>query len=324
MTISRFPPLEEAATGLTGLTAARVVYGASDGTIGQSANVAVDSTGANLLLGGATNVASSALNVLATKTVASATSAVWNGISAPAATLTLTGTTQVTTATGVNLLAIAAPTITDASAVTVDLASTLYIGGPPTAGGSATLTAPYALWIDNGITRLDGSVVIGGAAGSGNLTVMGNAASDCTSYIITAAANAGRSALFLGETSVNGLCVYYDGNGTNDGIIGMGNSGPFTSLSNRIAMTRDANDLRLMPQAAGLIGVFNVAPVVQQTSGANLTNSVTSGGSNDVIADFTSLTVYSTDAATIRNNIYQLARKVKQINDALRLYGWLT
>lgn len=71
-------------------------------------------------------------------------------------------------------------------------------------------------------------------------------------------------------------------------------------------------------------GFFNTAPVVKQTSGANLTNSVTSGGTDDTIADFTSLTVYSSDAAAIRNDIYQLARKLKQINDGLRAYGLFT
>lgn len=77
-------------------------------------------------------------------------------------------------------------------------------------------------------------------------------------------------------------------------------------------------------KVSGNISFFGVAMASQQASGANLTNNVTVGGSNDVIADFASLAVYATDAATIRNNIYQLARKLKQVNDALRLYGLLT
>jgi hypothetical protein len=74
---------------------------------------------------------------------------------------------------------------------------------------------------------------------------------------------------------------------------------------------------------SNICGFFGVS-AVQQVSGANLTNNVTVGGVNDTIADFTSLTVYATDAAAIRNDIYQLARKVKQINDGLRAYGLLT
>ncbi len=72
------------------------------------------------------------------------------------------------------------------------------------------------------------------------------------------------------------------------------------------------------------VGFFAVAPVAQQTSGANLTNNVTSGGTDDTITNWTDLTTYATDAAAIRNAVYQLSRKMKQINDALRLFGWLT
>lgn len=76
--------------------------------------------------------------------------------------------------------------------------------------------------------------------------------------------------------------------------------------------------------SAAMIGFLGAAAVVRQASGADLTNNVTSGGTNDTIANYTSLSTYSTDAAAIRNNIYQLARKLKQVNDALRLYGLLT
>lgn len=71
-------------------------------------------------------------------------------------------------------------------------------------------------------------------------------------------------------------------------------------------------------------GFFNTAPVVKQTSGADITNNVTVGGTNDTIANFTDLNIYANDSAAIRNDIYQLARKVKQINDGLRAYGLFT
>lgn len=71
------------------------------------------------------------------------------------------------------------------------------------------------------------------------------------------------------------------------------------------------------------IGFFNQSPAVQQTSGANLTNNVTVGGTNDVIANYTDLATYANDAATIRNDIYQLGRKLKQVNDGLRTLGLL-
>lgn len=85
-----------------------------------------------------------------------------------------------------------------------------------------------------------------------------------------------------------------------------------------------SNDVtRLQVNATG-VAFFSATPVAAQTSGANLTNNVTSGGTDDTIANYTDLTTYATDAAAIRNNIYQLARKLKQINDGLRSYGLFT
>ena len=72
------------------------------------------------------------------------------------------------------------------------------------------------------------------------------------------------------------------------------------------------------------VGFFGASTTGQQASGANLTNNVTAGGGTDVIADYTDLAVYANDSAAIRNNFYQLARKLKQVNDALRVYGLLT
>lgn len=76
--------------------------------------------------------------------------------------------------------------------------------------------------------------------------------------------------------------------------------------------------------SAAMIGFLGAAAVVRQTGGADLTNNVTSGGSSDTITNWTDLTVYATDAAAIRNAVYQLARTLKQDHDALRLYGLLT
>jgi hypothetical protein len=42
-----------------------------------------------------------------------------------------------------------------------------------------------------------------------------------------------------------------------------------------------------------------------------------------VIDNYT-VTNYAADGATIRNDLYQLARKLDQVNDALRLYGLLS
>lgn len=82
--------------------------------------------------------------------------------------------------------------------------------------------------------------------------------------------------------------------------------------------------LRAETNGAAMIGFLGANAVVRQTSGANLTNNVTSGGTDNTIDNWTDLTTYATDAAAIRNAVYQLARKLKQVNDSLRTYGLLT
>ena len=66
---------------------------------------------------------------------------------------------------------------------------------------------------------------------------------------------------------------------------------------------------------------FNVAPVAGQTVGA-LTNNVSSGGTDGTIATYSDLIIYANDATAIRNDIYQLARSLKQVVDALRVFGF--
>lgn len=73
------------------------------------------------------------------------------------------------------------------------------------------------------------------------------------------------------------------------------------------------------------IGFFATAAVALQTGPTlSITNSVTSGGTDGTIANYTDLTIYANDAAAIRNDLYQLARAVKFASDALRAYGLLT
>lgn len=69
-----------------------------------------------------------------------------------------------------------------------------------------------------------------------------------------------------------------------------------------------------------LLSLWGAGPITQPTSAA-FTNNITAGGTTNQVDNYTSLTLYSTDAAAIRNNQYQLARKVKEMGDALRLMG---
>lgn len=53
------------------------------------------------------------------------------------------------------------PAFASSSAVTVTNAATLYVEGQPTAGSNTTLTSAWAIWVDTGNLRLDGSVAVG-------------------------------------------------------------------------------------------------------------------------------------------------------------------
>lgn len=150
-----------------------------------------------------------------------------------------------------------------------------------------------------------GTSIILGAAGGVTIT-------ENTGFVVAAgfiASNAG-----LGLRATNTVAITQSGN-----VTSVSTDGSATEI--KLTPAADARSIRL--NGTG-IGFFGAAPVAKQTSGADLTNNVTSGGTNDTIANFTDLTTYANDAATIRNDIYQLARKLKQVNDALRLYGILT
>jgi hypothetical protein len=234
-----------------------------------------------------------------------------------AVTATFTGTTAVTNTTGVNLLCVEAPTFTDASALTITNASTLTIKSAPVAAGSVTVTNPYAIWTQNGAVRIDAGTLYMPNIGSTGV-------------------NAGLRITDTGGGGGNGniVCDYWV---YASGLFGFG-TGSWADLSIGVRTGKvmhfgylassggSMTDAMTIDGTTGALGFFTAANagVTQQTSGANLTNNVTSGGTNDTIANFTDLTIYANDAATIRNDIYQLARKMKQINDGLRAYGLFT
>lgn len=102
------------------------------------------------------------VSLLGSYTVASAAGAVWDGIALRAATATISGSTNITTATGFNYHSIARPTLSAASALTVSIAATLYIANAPLGGGAGpvTITTPLAFWVDDGLSRFDGGVQV--------------------------------------------------------------------------------------------------------------------------------------------------------------------
>ncbi len=74
------------------------------------------------------------------------------------------------------------------------------------------------------------------------------------------------------------------------------------------------------------LSFYNSTPVIQQVSAADLTNNVTAGGTDNTVDNVVAADVDATAARLVetRNAIYQLARKLKQVNDALRVYGLLS
>jgi hypothetical protein len=121
------------------------------------------------------------LTITPRQTVPTGPTTVWNGVNVAPTTLTLTGSVRISTATGLNLVSIASPTLANASAATVDQAATLAIAGAPRPAGALTLTNAYAVWVQSGSTRFGGNVsfdpganlVLDGATGTQIGTVGG-------------------------------------------------------------------------------------------------------------------------------------------------------
>lgn len=84
----------------------------------------------------------------------------------PGETLTYTGSTGITSV-GPSVISVGQMTITDASSLTIDSASSIYVAANPARAGSVTLTNSYGLWIDEGKVRFDGGGTSAAASGAG-------------------------------------------------------------------------------------------------------------------------------------------------------------
>lgn len=86
-----------------------------------------------------------------------------------AATYTDSSTAASGTAANAAILAMQTPTLAASNTgVTTTTATTLYIGGAPSAGTNMTITRSWALWIDNGDIRIDANTSLGGKGISQN------------------------------------------------------------------------------------------------------------------------------------------------------------
>lgn len=108
---------------------------------------------------------------------ASSASATLNAIDIPAFTVSVTGSTNITTAAGFNYTLMGQPTYSAASALAITNAATLAIANAPVGAGAgpATITNAYALWVQGGATRFDGREIntTAGAASAPALLLSG-------------------------------------------------------------------------------------------------------------------------------------------------------
>jgi hypothetical protein len=94
------------------------------------------------------------------------------------ASVTLSSGATIAIGSWLNLTAPTYVGVAGGGAETVTSAATLYINDAPTQGANATVSNKYALWVDSGTTRLDGTLTLGtplthanGGTGSTALTV---------------------------------------------------------------------------------------------------------------------------------------------------------
>ncbi len=97
-------------------------------------------------------------------------------------------------------------------------------------------------------------------------------------------------------------------------------TGTPTAYTGKLPLVYDSNSDDLLVYNPGDSGwrkipLFDIDGTPES---AALTNNITAGGTNDTFTNWSDLTTYATDAAAIRNAVYQLARAVKRIDDNLR------
>lgn len=133
------------------------------------------------------------------RTIVSGASAVLQDVYIKAATTTISGVTNITTATGFNKVEIEQPTYSNAS-IAITNAATFYIANAPTITGGGSITNAYAFWVDAGTARFDGHLVVEGVTSTG-ATGTGKFVFDGTPTLVTPVLGVATA------TSINGLTI---------------------------------------------------------------------------------------------------------------------
>lgn len=139
-------------------TAGSILFVGSGGTVAQdNAQLFWDDT--NNFLGLGTNTPAAKLHLSGN---ISKTAWTTNGILLRTDAATYTDTSSSGTVADMGVISIGTPTIAASSSTTYSIASTLRISNAPQAGSNVTLTAAYAIHVDNGDVRFDGGIAAGG------------------------------------------------------------------------------------------------------------------------------------------------------------------
>lgn len=243
------------------------------------------------------------------------------------------------------------PTPTSGSTVATTITSSIPAGSPQPILTVSTATTD-ALTLDAaGLLTILGDIVLTQNPGSSRLIYIKDVVTvniDSSPLVMRSgkggpanaslAAGLGGNVAIYGGNGGDGSATHLAGdggiiyvNGGNSGTDGGGGgaAGGSVSIDGGVGDTHNGDVLIggahtrrvLLGASSTTLAFFGAVGTTQPNAGGTITNSITSGGTADTFVDYTDLTVYATDAAAIRNNMYQLAAKVKKMDDALRALG---
>lgn len=222
---------------------------------------------------------------------ATAAGMIYASVAVPAHTITVTGTTQVTSQdwSGLRLDQI---TYTDASAVTVDSAATMIIVGAPIAAGSVTLTKTYALNVKAGVSWFQGQINGSSAVllGSGQTYGFSSNSNPNSATVDTNISRNAAGVLQIGTTAANAsgsLKAAQFGPVATTLTLGVGAT-TFALTSDCMTITGDAGTNTIATMTGGLSG--EIVTLVFADALVTITNNGAAPAANqfDLSAAFTS------------------------------------
>ena len=147
-----------------------------------------------------------------------------NGIQLQSAAATYTDTDTAGTRTNTVINSFGRPTLASTNAVNSTNAATLYIENSPLASGNHGITNAYSLWVDDGVSRFDGNVIVNGMVAASNDSVVclsgSNQLAACNSTFATTA-----NAFLQGGNTFSG---------TTAGVLGTVNNGNLNFITNNV------------------------------------------------------------------------------------------